>query len=117
MITGTVSLARVPVVTVEVSGRYWEAVIDTGFNGDLELPIELKSLLPCRYVGQVTSLLAGGQRIDEDAYQIDFPFDGQIVRAEATFVSSPQILIGTRLLQLHRLEIDFPDGTVSLQRR
>ena len=115
MITGTVSSAGVPVVALDVAGYRREAVIDTGFNGDLELPVDLKNLLPCRYVGQVTSLPAGDQRIDEDAFQVDFPFDGQIVRAEATFVIGQQMLLGTHLLQSHRLEIDFPNRTVSSQ--
>ncbi len=86
MISGTVSLAGVPIVVIDVNGNDWEAIIDTGFNGDLELPLDLKSSLRCRYVGHVTSLLAGGQQIGEDAYQVQFPLDGQVMRAEATFV-------------------------------
>jgi predicted aspartyl protease len=116
LITGFVSAEREPTVILEVAGRNWEAVVDTGFNGDLELPIALKRMLPCRFFGQVTSLLAGNQRIDEDAFHVDFPFDGQIVLAEATFVPGRQILIGTRLLKAYRLEIDFPKRTLRLDR-
>lgn len=116
MILGNVTAAGVPIVLLEMAGRRWEAVIDTGFNGDLELPDELKSSLPCRYVGQVTSLLAAGQRIVEDAFQVEVPFDGQTLQTEATFVSGQEILVGTRLLRSHRLEIDFPIRTISLQR-
>jgi hypothetical protein len=43
-------------------------------------------------------------------------FDGRPVLAEATFVDQDESLIGTRLLRLHRLEIDFPTGTVKLSR-
>ena len=62
----------------------------------------------------MTSALAGGQIIDEDAYLVDFPFDGQIIQAEATFVSGPQILIGTHLLREYCLEINFVSRTVEL---
>lgn len=116
VITGTVSSDGVPLVFLEIEGRRWQAIVDTGFNGDLELPLELKSLLPCRYIGPVTSLLAGGQRIDEDAFQIRIPFDGKVVRAEATFVTGDGILIGTKLLAQHQLEVDFPARTVVLRR-
>jgi predicted aspartyl protease len=116
LIIGTVSEDSVPTVMLDIGGRHWPAIIDTGFNGDLELPLELKSVLPCRYIGEVVSLLAGGQRIEEDAFHVDIPFDGQINRAEATFVGGDTILVGTRLLHAHRLEIDFPARTVVLRR-
>ena len=116
MISGEVSSAGVPVIVLELSGRYWEAIVDAGFNGDLELPIELKALLPSRYVGEITSVLAGGQSIDEDAYHVEFSLDGETILAETTFVAGGQILLGTRLLRQHRLEIDFPAGSVTLQR-
>lgn len=36
--------------------------------------------------------------------------------AEATFVATDEILIGTRLLRNHRLEINFATGEVLLER-
>ncbi len=38
MIRGTVSADGVPTITVSIAGQDWIAIIDTGFNGDLELP-------------------------------------------------------------------------------
>ena len=58
--------------------------MDTGFNGDLELPEELQDLFDARFVGRVTSSLAGGQTIEEDVYLIDFPFDDRNLQAEVT---------------------------------
>lgn len=114
MIRGTVSSIGVPTVTLPITGQNWAATIDTGFNGDLELPADIRDSLNARYVGRMTSALAGGQTIDEDAYLVDFPFDGQTVQAEATFVSGTQILIGTHLLREYRLEINFVSRTVEL---
>jgi len=38
------------------------------------------------------------------------------VGALVSFVPGNEILVGTRILADYRLEIDFPNGTVSLQR-
>ncbi len=91
-------------------------MIDTGFNGELELPERLRSNVNAQFVGRLTSLLAADQRIEEDLYLVDFPFDGRIVRVQATFVTGDEILIGTEMLGDYRLEIDFPAQTVSLER-
>ncbi len=116
MIGGTVSYDGVPNVILTVAGQNWPATIDTGFNGDLELPHNLQSLVNPRMVGRMRSFLAGGQEIEEDNYHVDFPFDGQIISAQATFVPGNEILIGTHLLKNHRLEINFPARTVLLER-
>jgi predicted aspartyl protease len=117
VITGGVSDDGVPVVTLPVADRDWPAVIDTGFNGDLELPETLRDSLDARFVGRVLSTLAGGAIVEESAYLVEFPFDGRMVEAEATFVEdSEEILVGTCLLREYRLEIDFPARTVKLQR-
>jgi hypothetical protein len=60
--------------------------------------------------------LASGQSIEEDIYSVDFPFDGQTVRAEASFVPGDTILVGTGMLSSYRLVIDFPARAVLLER-
>lgn len=114
MISGMISSRGVPSILLKVASQDWTAIVDTGFNGDLELPDCLLGSLNERYVGRVTSALAGGQIIEEDAYQVDFPFDGRIIRADATFVNGTEILIGTRLLQRHRLTINFVTQSVKI---
>jgi clan AA aspartic protease len=116
VIRGLVSAAGVPTVTLSVAGRDWPATIDTGFNGDLELPQDLREALNARHVGRATAALAGGQSVEEDVFIVDFPFDGRTIRAEATFVSGSQILIGTHLLREYALQIDFISKTVVLER-
>ena len=116
MIRGMVSADGVPTITVSIAGQDWIAIIDTGFNGDLELPENLLNSLNARYVGRVTSALAGGQTIEEDVYLVDFPFDGRTIQAEVTFVPGSQILIGTHLLREYRLQINFVSKTVELER-
>ncbi len=43
MIRGTVSADGVPTITVSIASQDWIAIIDTGFNGDLELPEDLQN--------------------------------------------------------------------------
>ena len=85
------------------------------FLDDLELPDALRSQVNPRFKARVCSILAGGQSV-MDLYDVDFPFDGQIVAADATFVAGASILIGTHLLRAYRLEIDFPNSRVQLDR-
>jgi predicted aspartyl protease len=116
VITGTVGDNGVPSVSVEVANRTIRAIIDTGFNGDLELPQALRALVSARFLCRATSLLAGGVAIDEDVYLVRFPFDGRTVQAQATFVAGEEILIGTRLLRRHRLTVNFVARTLRIER-
>jgi predicted aspartyl protease len=43
LIEGVVTEDGVPAIEVEVGGQRWPAIIDTGFNGELELPERLRS--------------------------------------------------------------------------
>ncbi len=104
-------------MTLSIAGQDWPAIIDTSFNGDLELPEELRASLNARYVGRVASALAGGQCIEEDVYVVEFPFDGHILHAEATFVAGTHLLIGTHLLRHYKLDIDFVEQSVQLTRK
>ncbi len=117
MMVGTVSADGVPTITLSIAGQKWPAIIDTGFNGDLELPEDLRAALNARHVGRVTSALAGGQRVEEDVYVVEFPFDGHILHIEATFVADSYILIGTHLLRQYQLYIDFVAQSVHLTRK
>jgi predicted aspartyl protease len=116
LIEGQVTDNGIPVIGVEVGGRRWRAIIGTGFNGDVELPDSLRTHLEGECVGRVASLLAAGQRIEEDVYLVAFPFDGQMLTVQATFVGSEEILIGTHMLRHHRLHIDFPAQTLTIEK-
>ena len=85
MILGVVSVQGLPTITLAIDGRDWPATIDTGFNGDLELPEALREPLNAHFVGRATAALAGGQSVEEDLYLVDFPFYGPIVHAQAKF--------------------------------
>ena len=66
MIAGIVTSEDVPIIQLTIAGQTWPTVIDTGFNGDLELPAILRPLLNARYLYRTRSLLGAGQIVDED---------------------------------------------------
>lgn len=113
---GKVSDEGVPLVEIDIAGHTWQAIVDTGFNGDLELPDALRGKLNDQPAGRLRSSLAGGKTIEEDAFTVEFLFDGKTYQAVATFVSDPQVLIGTNLLRNHRLEIGFVSKSLRLER-
>lgn len=104
------------VVHLPVAGRTWPAIIDTGFNGDLELPEILRPHVQARFLYVSESNLAAGQTIEEALFAVEFPFDGTSIIAEATFVPGEQILIGTHLLRGYHLDVHFPHQAVLLER-
>ena len=116
MIEGIITGEGVPAITVDVGRQRCQAIIDTGFNGELELPERLRAHVNAQFVGRAISLLAANQGVEEEVFLVDFPFDGRMLRAQATFVDGDEILIGTRLLRDSRLWIDFPAQTLSIER-
>jgi hypothetical protein len=114
MIQESVTIDGIPNVSLPVAGKTWPATVDTGFNGDLELPEALRPFVNPRLLAPTEWLLGGGQRIVENTYEVGFPFDGATLTAEATFVPDDSILLGTGLMAQYRLTIDFVAGTVLL---
>jgi len=116
MITGTLTAEGTPIIELLIAGQSWTTIVDTGFDGHLELPDTLRGQLNPVYVGNTLSELAAGQVIEEQVFEVVIPFDGQEVRAHVTFVPGTDILLGTAMLGSYRLEIDFPRQTVELER-
>lgn len=107
MIVGIVDRKGVPCIEVAISGETYRATIDTGFNGDLELPNSVRTLVNPRWIFEAESTLAAGRAVSEDVYAVEFAFDGRMVEAEAAFADVDEVLIGTHLLRDYRLSIDF----------
>ena len=117
MIQGVVSPHGVPTILLPIANREWPATIDTGFNGDLELPEALRAAVNIvGYAGLIEFALAGGQTIEEDVHLVEFPFQGELILARATFSPDSQILLGTNLLRDYRLQVNFVTRTVELER-
>ena len=116
MITGTVTVSGTPIIQMVLAGQTWDAIVDTGFNGHLELPQSLKSVLNPKYLFDIVSVLAAGQTVIEQLFEVQIAFDGKTITAEATFVPGSQILLGTAMLRDHQLEINFKTGNLVIDR-
>jgi predicted aspartyl protease len=116
LIRGTVTDDGSPTIFLPVAGRDWATVVDTGFNGGLELPVALRPHVNARFKSRMRFLLAAGQEVIQDGYKVDLLFDGRTVTVEATFVPGDTILLGTAMLRDYRLEVDFVARTVKLDR-
>jgi clan AA aspartic protease len=119
MITGAVNSSLEAIVPVTLIGprgarRAVDAVVDTGFNGQLALPRALVDALGLPWCGERTVELADGSDVVCDVYHIRIEWDGSVrkLRCEAT---DTEPFVGTELLQGHRLEADFiPGGRVRI---
>ncbi len=112
MITGYVNASREAIVSVTVRGsrseRRIEAVVDTGYDGDLTLPPPLIEALGPPFRERGRAVLADGSDISFDIHDAEIMWDGHprsiLVDADTT------PLIGTSLLDGYELTIRFVGG-------
>ena len=116
MFEGVVTDHGSPFDVLTLGGRVCPLVVDTGFNGCLELPEEFHDQIPKVAMGTERSELAAGHVVEEESLLIRLEFDGRKVAAQVTFAPVAEGLIGTNLLAEHRLEIDFPAAILRLTR-
>jgi predicted aspartyl protease len=116
MIAGRLSSSGLPVVTIRLAGIELDAIIDTGFDGMLQLPEPLRLPLDPPVHSQVNYLLGVGQRVTALTYKVAVEFDGVEIEAETVFADPGEVLIGSELLTDYCLTIDYPAATVTLER-
>lgn len=116
MIEGQINEHGTPLIPLRLADRDWMAIVDTGFNDGLELPAVLAGVLDAESLGDVESRLAAGIVVTEEVFLVELDFDGHHEFTPSTFAAVDHVLLGTRLMRRHRLEIDFPKATVRLTR-
>ncbi len=91
-----------------------DAVIDTGFNGDLILPLEAISELDLKLQGYQKAVLGNGTTSQFQVYAATVIWDGSRKIAEVNAATSGA-LIGMGLLEGYKLEINTPpNGIVTI---
>jgi len=110
-----------PSATIEVIGlrsrAKVEALIDTGFDGELALPLRLATSLGLVLDEETPIGLANATTSREFIFSGEVEFLGER-RAVSIFVFDRDIaLIGTRLLDDCQLVVDFPTKKVNLFRQ
>jgi clan AA aspartic protease len=82
-----------------------DAVIDTGFNGDLILSLEVISELELKLQGYQKAILGDGTTSQFQVYAATVIWDGSRKLAEVNAASSG-VLIGMGLLEGYKLEVN-----------
>ena len=114
MIEGTVNSALEAVIALTVSGtaersRRVSALIDTGYSGHVTLPSEVVHDLGLVRVGTTTAELANGDELDFETYIASVGWSGD-QRGITVHRVETRPLIGMRLLEDHRLQVDVEHG-------
>lgn len=91
-----------------------DAVIDTGFNGDLILPPDVISELELKLQGYQKAILGDGTTSQFQVYAATVIWDGSRKLVEVNAATSG-VLIGMGLLEGYKLEVNtIPNGIVTI---
>lgn len=93
------------------------ALIDTGFDEYVCLPIRLAVTLGLELIGTQEIELADGTQKDELVFAGSVRFLGRTRKVRISLTQSEEALVGTGLLADCRLTIDFPTERVQITRR
>lgn len=88
--------------------------VDTGFTGQLTLPLTLIQSLGLPLVGKATTLLADGKTAEVDRYQCSVDWFGEMVSVHVLASRGVFPLLGVALLAGHVLIVDYEKCTVEL---
>ena len=121
-IRGRLDAYHQPRVAITVRGARrdvtLEAVIDTGFDGQLCLPVSLAVEIGLELYGAQQTQLADGSIRSDLVFLGQVGFVGQRTQeVEILLTESDDALLGVGFLMDWRLEIDFSQGLVQLQPR
>jgi clan AA aspartic protease len=119
MMFGSVNLQREAVIKLVIIGDQSQkmavdAVVDTGFNGDLILPIEIVLELELIPQGYQKATLGDGTISQFRVYTGTVIWDGSRTVVEVNAATSG-VLIGMGLLEGYKLEVNtIPNGIVTI---
>jgi clan AA aspartic protease len=94
-----------------------EAVVDTGFEGLLCLPMEVAQWIGCEIAGWGELKLVDGNEKRFPTVWCDVDLLGASARVRAFVTELEDPLIGTELLENCQLTMDFDSGSVQLKRK
>lgn len=119
MISGIVNVAREAVVPVVIrratdGSQTIQAIIDTGFTGELSLPAAAIEAIGLTWGGRERAMLADGSIRRFEYYEAVVDWDGS-PRPVVVFATESDPLIGMALLDGYELTIQaVPGGTVTI---
>ena len=120
MIEGRIDPVAGPRIRVRVSGSregVWvDALLDTGFDGDLCLPIAVGVSLGLELRFVTRSELADGSVIEDELVFVGgVEWDGEEIPAEIILTHSRDALVGTGLLQGCDVDLNFATRRITIE--
>jgi predicted aspartyl protease len=110
-----------PRVDVEVGGTRasvaLSAILDTGFEGAVCVPVENAVDLGLMLVGRVMMEFADGRRRQELLFAGTAKLMGKRRNVVMSLTDGEEALVGTDLLSGYRVTLDFPEATAHFKRR
>jgi clan AA aspartic protease len=100
-IHGTVTSAREPVIVLETlpTRRKISLIIDTGFSGELCLPLRMIKSLGFQQYGREPFVLADGRIVRANVYKGQVRWFNKRQPVEVIALDNPRGLLGTQILQ------------------
>lgn len=93
-----------------------EAILDTGFDGYLSLPISIAVTLGIELTTIIPVEYADGRRSQELVFSVKIDFDGKEIIVPATLTAGAEALAGTALLATYELRVNFSRQKITLQK-
>lgn len=93
-----------------------EAILDTGFDGYLSLPINIAVTLGIELTAIIPVEYADGRRSQELVFSVRVDFDGKEEIVPATLTAGAEALVGTALLANYELRVNFPRKKITLEK-
>jgi clan AA aspartic protease len=120
MITGRMTEQRTAAIALHLRGTRGQvetvdAVIDTGFNGFLTLPLPQIARLRFPYEGNIEAVLGDGREVKLDIFMGTVVWEGRH-RDGVVLAADGSPLVGVALLAGHRVTLEISDnGSVSIE--
>ncbi len=109
--------AKIPIAIVGKNHKAstLEAVVDTGFTGDLCISIYERNKIELVFSHTEKFELGDGSQPEQDVFVGQLVFDGQQLGVDVLVSQSRDTLIGAALLVNKKLEIDYTNKTVRIR--
>lgn len=114
MIQGSVNAKRQPIVSLTIRNAAGQeatiqALLDTGHNGSLMLPLAQVETLALRFIRTDTTTVADGRQVLVPVYAARVVWD-ETERLTSIVAADTQPLLGMSLTLGHRVSVEMVDG-------
>jgi len=93
-----------------------EAILDTGFDGYLSLPISIAVTLGIELTAIIPVEYADGRKSQELVFSVRVNFGGREEIVPTTLTAGAEALAGTSLLAGYELRLNFPKQKINLEK-